>query len=391
MGSQDAQALVAHKRFLWNNGQTITVSFSFEAEYEFRKLVEDVAKTWENYANIRFEFRDQEKADIKIFSDHLQNPHSHLGINSRHYELSMNLPIEDLVPRIRNHDYTDRNYTKIRRIVLHEFGHALGFTHEHQNPSVSICWDEDAVFAICADGDDKTSCSNYLPLDHPNNYIYSSYDRRSIMHYEIELDLTYCDYSSPLNDDLSARDKRWASIIYPFPDEPSPQTEHRISVQSVSIEVADFEDEYGGQDALEIFGQISLTSSKYLPEECFTDLSNCHQEAIKYGIPVINIYEENHVSIHKDAPLMKRPLGIPLDIGPDDEYLLYVNIFEKDNFTSDDKYVYNRMAYIIDSDLFIPLEISYWKSKWRLTLPLSEGKEHKDALLLHLTMSIDPQ
>ena len=37
------------------------------------------------------------------------------------------------------------------RPILHEFGHALGLAHEHQNPAITstIRWDETAVIASC--------------------------------------------------------------------------------------------------------------------------------------------------------------------------------------------------------------------------------------------------
>ena len=35
---------------------------------------------------------------------------------------------------------------EVRRVVLHEFGHALGLIHEHQNPKGGgIEWNRDAV------------------------------------------------------------------------------------------------------------------------------------------------------------------------------------------------------------------------------------------------------
>jgi hypothetical protein len=33
-------------------------------------------------------------------------------------------------------------------VIMHEFGHALGLRHEHQNPHARIPWDRDAVYSI---------------------------------------------------------------------------------------------------------------------------------------------------------------------------------------------------------------------------------------------------
>jgi hypothetical protein len=32
-----------------------------------------------------------------------------------------------------------------RRVVLHEFGHARGLTHEHQSPAMNIPWNRPTV------------------------------------------------------------------------------------------------------------------------------------------------------------------------------------------------------------------------------------------------------
>ena len=41
----------------------------------------------------------------------------------------------------------DSDDDELRRVVLHEFGHALGLIHEHQNPEGGIEWNEPAVKA----------------------------------------------------------------------------------------------------------------------------------------------------------------------------------------------------------------------------------------------------
>ncbi|HEY1067806.1 MAG TPA: M43 family zinc metalloprotease, partial [Pirellulales bacterium] len=39
----------------------------------------------------------------------------------------------------------DSKDEEVRSVVLHEFGHALGLIHEHQNPCSQIKWNRDAV------------------------------------------------------------------------------------------------------------------------------------------------------------------------------------------------------------------------------------------------------
>jgi serralysin len=37
-------------------------------------------------------------------------------------------------------------------VVLHEFGHALGCIHKHQNPAAGIQWNKNSVLDYCQNG-----------------------------------------------------------------------------------------------------------------------------------------------------------------------------------------------------------------------------------------------
>ena len=81
----------------------------------------------------------------------------------------------------------------IARVVLHEFGHAVGLAHEHQNVSGGIKWNKEQVYK------DLGGPPNNWPketIDHNmfDRYdetiaIYSEFDPKSIMLYPIPKDM----------------------------------------------------------------------------------------------------------------------------------------------------------------------------------------------------------
>nr|NLU59146.1 hypothetical protein [Pseudomonas sp. BIGb0427] len=74
------------------------------------------------------------------------------------------------------------------QIVLHEFGHVFGATHEHQNPLADIPWNEDELMKVMTKRPGWSEAdvrSQFLEKRSEANTFFTTYDRESIMHYQL--------------------------------------------------------------------------------------------------------------------------------------------------------------------------------------------------------------
>lgn len=107
---------------------------------------------------------------------------------------------------------------EFRRVILHEFGHALGAEHEHQHPFSGISWNKEKVYAHYAstDGwdrpyvDDNVFAKYSLDLINTNGY-----DADSIMHYAVDGELTDHRWKTDWNSQLSQKDQDLMRKCYP--------------------------------------------------------------------------------------------------------------------------------------------------------------------------------
>ena len=108
---------------------------------------------------------------------------------------------------------------ELRRVVLHEFGHALGMIHEHQNPEGGIRWNKPAVIADLSgppnNWDPATIENNMFKKYDPSQGTYTSFDPESIMLYPIPAAWTQDGFSSDMNSELSDADKLLLEQVYP--------------------------------------------------------------------------------------------------------------------------------------------------------------------------------
>ncbi len=214
----DMPRLAADGDWLWTHGQSLMVHFR-DGDAKTHAEVEAIANEWTKSANIQFVFvtslpSPPSYPDISItFNGEAHS--SELGRRSLRYT-SQGLPSMYLgdLPRLRVEDYDE-----FRRAVLHEFGHALGFIHEHQRINRPFKFLEDRVIAYFLQKlkwPERKTRNQVLDLlteyDLRNS---EAFDPDSIMTYYIPPEWTEDGYSTPYVTNLSDRDKEASGRFYP--------------------------------------------------------------------------------------------------------------------------------------------------------------------------------
>lgn len=175
--------------------------------------VEQVAKQWEKVANIQFLFDNADDAEIRISYTPLDNESwSYIGTDAL---------VQPPDKATMHYGWLTEKTTaeELRRVVLHEFGHALGMIHEHQHPRVQIRWNKEVVYRTYArQGWSRSAVdSNLFARIEAHATQFDAYDPESIMHYPVPPEFTLDRRSVGWNRDLSAGDKWFIAKVYPKP------------------------------------------------------------------------------------------------------------------------------------------------------------------------------
>ncbi|MFC1836498.1 M12 family metallopeptidase [Thermodesulfobacteriota bacterium] len=215
--------LALERGLKWDSGATLRVAFT-GGESGLLGMIEAYANVWTEYANIKWAFGDHPRSDIRISFREGGGHWSYIGTDSLSVppgEPTMNLDLGSGASEV-----------DIRSVTLHEFGHALGCIHEHQNPEGGIPWNVDAVFEYyrrTQGWSDREIEENILDKYSSDQINASEYDPLSIMHYPIPNWLTQGDFEVDWNRALSTGDKAFIGGEYPFADSPSDQENTEVS------------------------------------------------------------------------------------------------------------------------------------------------------------------
>ena len=237
--SKTSQGLTGGSGKLWSPGSTVSVGYILGGLRQDLSLyqIENYAREWEKYANIKIQFiSDASKASIVVgfhadgtFWSYLGSQISEKPAGS--IRQTMNFGWKDPAPI---------SPAEVRSMVLHEFGHALGFIHESNPPPGGIHWNQDKWKSLLG------SISNEAPIttiEEANHFVSNSsnFDPLSIMRYFYPATLTTDGSSVTINTDFSPTDKTMARLFYPYPTDPTSQQGVLITAD---CDVIDFSVQY---------------------------------------------------------------------------------------------------------------------------------------------------
>jgi len=199
---------------LWSSGRVLGAAFLDGSETQKRKVIEN-AQIWCKYADIKFDFSAGSGADIRISFEADPGSWSAVGTDCLHTEyFRLNEPTMNF-GWLRD-DTDDIEY---RRVVVHEFGHALGAIHEHQNPKGGIKWNIEAVYQAFSGPPNNWTKEeidfNILQKYSEDQINGTTFDIRSIMLYHFPPELIIGGIGTPGNTKLSAGDKKFIGKMYP--------------------------------------------------------------------------------------------------------------------------------------------------------------------------------
>ena len=195
------------------DGQTIKVAF-MSGDKALQARVRDTALRWvaPGMANLNLNFTDDvDGADVRIAFLAGDGSWSTVGTTCRQVpknQATMNFGWIN----------ADSSEEDLRSVVLHEFGHAVGLIHEHQNPVAGINWDRKKVIASLSGPPNNWSVQeiefNVLTPASPQDVQATALDSKSIMMYPFPADWTTDGFSAGFNSDLSDLDKKFIRKEY---------------------------------------------------------------------------------------------------------------------------------------------------------------------------------
>jgi hypothetical protein len=226
---------------LWSPDKRVIRVCFMDSPQQTRRRVARYANQWtEVQTRLKFDFGDLNDPRLCDPQDgsinHIRVGFDEIGYWSMVGQDSMHLaPQTDKSMNLEAFDVDPPGQVEFRRVVLHEFGHALGLQHEHQNP-LSECereFDWDRLYRYFEGPPNhwnKEIVDFNMRRIHEPGLTADQFDRSSIMLYTFPADIFVKADSSPcfaqVNSRLSSGDQSIMERMYP---------------QEVAADVADYQ------------------------------------------------------------------------------------------------------------------------------------------------------
>jgi serralysin len=245
----------------WKAGSVLIVKFMPGGSKSIRDKVMANAKEWEKYANITFKFVPDNTGftHIRIKLGQGVGHNSAVGTEAnfrQQNEQTMNfdtlafadgeyylakikkkgIPPPYTFDHLRNEWRLDPNHwhlQEVRRVVMHEFGHALGLLHEQSFPE-AVNWKRtDSIYNYYYQTQGWTKQQVDFNVFEVGSQFYTNgtkYDPKSIMHYAINPWETTDGYTVKNNFELSAGDKTLIAALYPRANTPGTRVVPKVDI-----------------------------------------------------------------------------------------------------------------------------------------------------------------
>lgn len=258
----DRLEAVIHFRKMWINGSTLRVRF-LGGNSSQRTLVQEQARWWTDHANLRFEFNNARDAEIRIAFDTRDGAWSYVGTDCQ--SIPQNQPTMNL-------GFLDGG------TAAHEFGHAIGLGHEHQNPRGGIEWEEAVVIRDLSgppnEWTEEQIRHNVLDKYSVDHVKGTAFDPDSIMLYAFPGTWTKSGIGTNSNEVLSAMDQAFIAGAEGYPRAAVGAVELRVNAATstaAEIGVPGEEDRFtfrattSGRHIIETGGQTDVVMKLFGP------------------------------------------------------------------------------------------------------------------------------
>jgi serralysin len=198
----------------WPTGSVLKCRF-LEGSAAQKAKAQQMAKKWTDYANLDIQFVTTPDEQVRIAFTPGQGSWSAIGSDS------LNAAYFPKHQPTMNFGWLDETTAddEWERVVVHEFGHALGCIHEHQQPNETLNWNRDAVYAYFSGPPNYWSKdeidSNILEKYSAQGLTATVFDRASIMLYQFPAELFNGGPGTPNNTHLSKLDESLIGQMYP--------------------------------------------------------------------------------------------------------------------------------------------------------------------------------